>query len=197
MRLFAGADFLKGFFKVLTFYLSIIEDESDRLFFERIYNLYADDIFRRVYGILKNMHDAEDAVQDTWQKIYEHIAKLKPMNERVRRAYIMSIAKNQSLTILRKRKKEENILCDIDTADVAEEGDDFASCEGEDIAFIVACMQKLGERYSDILVYYYLHNHSLKEIAKMMGLSVNTVGSRLARGRQKLIEMLERRNTDG
>ena len=182
---------------MLTFYLSMIEEESDRLFFERIYTQYSDNIFRRVYGILKNMQDAEDAVQDTWQKIYEHMSTLKELNDNSRRAYIMSVAKNQAITILRKRKKEEeNMSCDIDTVDVADEEDIFASCENTDVSFIVSCMQKIGERYSDVLVYYYLHNHSLKEIAKLMNLSVNTVGSRLARGRKKLIDMLEGREID-
>ena len=182
---------------MLTFYLSIIEEESDRIFFERLYRSHSDDIFRRVYGILKNMYDAEDAVQDTWQKIYEHMSKLKEMNEKVQRAYIMSIAKNQAITILRKRKKEENMISDVDTADVADVADEkdvFAACGELEESFIVSCMEKLGEKYGDVLVYYYVHSHSIKEIAKIMNISANTVGSRLSRGRKKLIEMLEGRD---
>ena len=184
---------------MLAFYLSIIEEESDKVFFEHIYTQYSDDIFRRVYGILRNMHDTEDAVQDTWQKIYVHLAKLREMNEKVLRAYIMSIAKNHAITILRKRKKEEAIFCEIDSSDVAdkaEESDVFAACDGLDEAFIISCMEKLGEKYSDVLVYYYVHKHSLKEIAKLMNMSANTVGSRLARGRQKLIAMLKEGGDD-
>ena len=180
---------------MLQFYLSMIEEDVDKLFFERLYMQYSDDIFRRVYGILKNTEDAEDAVQDTWQKVYEHLGKIREMNERVLKAYIMSIAKNQSITILRKRKKEENML-DIDTVDVAGDDDVFAACENADVAFIVSCMEKLGERYGDVLVYYYVHKHSLKEIANIMHLSVNTVGSRLTRGRKKLCDMLEGREDD-
>lgn len=182
---------------MLTFYLSLIEEEVDKLFFERLYTQYSDDIFRRVYGILNNREDAEDAVQDTWQKVYEHMGMLKEMQDCVRRAYIMSIAKNQAITILRKRRKDEDNLCDIDTVEVADEEEVFASCENADESLIISCMEKLGERYGDVLVYYYVHKHSLKEIAKIMNLSVNTVGSRLTRGRKKLIELLERRGGNG
>lgn len=179
---------------MLSFYLSIIEDESDKRFFERIYTQYSDDIFRRVYYILRNREDAEDAVQDTWQKIYVHLAKLREMNENVLRAYIMSIAKNHAITIFRKRKKEEELMCDADIVDVADnlsEGDFLASFDGTDREFIVDCIEKLGEKYGDVLVYYYLHGHSIKEIAKLMNISANTVGSRLARARTKLYELLK------
>jgi RNA polymerase sigma-70 factor (ECF subfamily) len=177
----------------------MIEGDDDKRFFEKIYVMYSEDIFRRVYGIVNNLHDAEDTVQDTWQKIYVHLEMLKGMQEAVQRAYIMSIAKNQALTLLRKRKKENNIFSDVDSevlADVCEESDVFAACEGIEESYIVGCMEKLGEKYSDVLVYYYVHKHSLKEIAKLMNMSANTVGSRLARGRQKLIAMLKKGGDD-
>jgi RNA polymerase sigma-70 factor (ECF subfamily) len=81
-------------------------------------------------------------------------------------------------------------------ADVCEESDVFAACEGIEESYIVGCMEKLGEKYGDVLVYYYVHRHSLKEIAKLMNMSANTVGSRLARGRQKLITMLKKGGDD-
>lgn len=184
---------------MLSFYLSIIEDESDKRFFERIYLQYSDDIFRRVYGILRNREDTEDAVQDTWQKIYVHLGKLREMDDKVLRAYIMSIAKNHAITIFRKRKKEEELMCDADIADVAEslgEGEFFASFDGAERTVILSCIEKLGEKYGDVLVYYYLHGHSIKEISKLMNVSPNTVGSRLARARMKLYELLKEEKED-
>jgi RNA polymerase sigma-70 factor (ECF subfamily) len=179
---------------MLNFYLSIIEDESDKKFFERIYLQYSDDIFRRIYGILRNMQDTEDAMQDTWHKIYVHVSKLRDMNENVLCAYIMSAAKNHAITILRKRKKEESFLCDTDVGDVADDISDdvfFTSCDGIDEERLISCMEKLGEIYTDVLIYYYVHGHSIKEIARLMNISAGTVGSRLARGRRMLYELMK------
>jgi len=184
---------------MLSFYLSIIEDESDKKFFERIYTQFSDDIFRRIYGILRNMQDTEDAVQDTWQKIYVHLTKLRGMEENVLRAYIMTCAKNHAISILRIRNKEEAVLSGKDIGDVADdvsEGCFFASCDGIDEDYIISSMEKLGEIYGDVLVYYYVHGHSIKEIAKLMNISSGTVGSRLARGRKKLYELLKEGKED-
>jgi RNA polymerase sigma-70 factor (ECF subfamily) len=184
---------------MLSFYLSIIEDESDKKFFERIYTQFSDDIFRRIYGILRNMQDTEDAVQDTWQKLYVHLTKLRAMDENILRAYIMNSAKNHAISILRRRKKEEAVLSGKEIGDVADDVADsefFASCDGLDENFIISSIEKLGEKYGDVLTYYYVHGHSIKEIAKLMDISAGTVGSRLSRGRAKLYEIIKEGRED-
>jgi DNA-directed RNA polymerase specialized sigma24 family protein len=52
-------------------------------------------------------------------------------------------------------------------------------------------MEELGEIYTDVLIYYYVHGHSIKEIARLMNISAGTVGSRLARGRRMLYELMK------
>lgn len=178
---------------MLALCLSMIDGETEKLTFEHIYQKYADDIFKRTYKLLKNQQDAEDAMQETWVKVMENIEILRGKNDRIVKAYIMKIAKNESISIMRKRGKEEKVLCDIDTVEVASDEELFTICEQNDVSDIVACFAELDDIYRDILSFYYFYHHSIKEIANLMNMKEATVNSRLTRGRKKLIELLKRR----
>lgn len=178
---------------MLIFYLTMLDDEADRSVFEQIYINHAKDMYRRAYRILRKKEDAEDAVQEAWKCVYENIRLIKSMEEIRRKAYISGIVKNQALVLLRRKRRETRILYDIDSVDEANLTDDrelYDICGDYDKATVRECIEMLGEPYSDVLLYYYYHEHTLKEIARIMNLNESTVGSRLTRGRKKLIRLL-------
>ena len=77
--------------------LAMIEDENDRLNFERIYHKYEKDVFRRIYRFLKNREDTEDAMQNTWLVITKNIEFYRDLNDISIRAYILRIASRSCL----------------------------------------------------------------------------------------------------
>ncbi len=70
----------------------------------------------------------------------------------------------------------------------------FNVCDKMDVSTISKCIDSLDEIYSDVLNYFYLHDHTVKEISKILKLKEVTVRARLTRGRIKLLQMLEGRN---
>ena len=177
-------------------YFSMLEDDSDRDVFQKLYDENRQMLYHIAFKILQNEPDAEDAVQDTWEYVYENIHLFRNMEEIRRKAYILGIVKNQSLMILRRKRREARILCDIDEVDETSLIDDrelYDICGDYDKAIVRECIEMLGEPYSDVLLYYYYHEHTLKEISRIMNLNESTVGSRLTRGREKLIRLLTRR----
>ena len=90
------------------FCLGMFTAEIDQINFERIYRKYYDSVFRRAYTILHNQQDTEDVVQETWTKVLENIEMFRGKNDQAIGAYIMRIARNQSITVLRKRGREKN-----------------------------------------------------------------------------------------
>ena len=177
--------------------LALIDDEYDRINFKSIYDRYADDVFRRIYKLVKNQQDAEDIMQETWIAVAENIEFYRMKDDISTRAYILRIAKYQSITFYNKKTKEKECLCDTELEDLID-GDDekllFDICAKIDVAIIRECIDSLNEIYSDVLNYFYLHDHSVKEISKLLKLKEVTVKARLSRGRIKLIQMLEGRN---
>lgn len=56
---------------------------------------------------------------------------------------------------------------------------------------VVKAIEQMDEKYSITLMYRYSSSMSVKEIADLMGISEKTVYTRISRGKQKLLEMLE------
>ncbi|MBQ8496535.1 MAG: RNA polymerase sigma factor [Clostridia bacterium] len=162
------------------------------LLFQKMYQTYANDVLRKINKILKDKDDAQDVAQETWIYILEHIDIFQGKSERSVKAYIFSVAKNKAIDSVRKKRREEKILCEFDDADVADESEMFELCADQSDESVWKCIIKLGEPYTSVLTYYYLHHHTLKEISKMMKLNESTVGSRLTRGRKKLIALLKK-----
>ena len=57
---------------------------------------------------------------------------------------------------------------------------------------LVKALRKLSLKYREVLVLYYYQEYSTKEISDILQLSVNTVKSRLQRGREKLAKIIKR-----
>ena len=54
-----------------------------------------------------------------------------------------------------------------------------------------AAVLALPEKYSTVVHLHYYEGYSIKEIAKLLGIPAATVGTRLARGRERLRQMLK------
>ena len=178
--------------------LSLLEKEEDQILFNQLYEKYADDVFKRIRKRVRRMQDAEDVMQETWFCIAEQIDFFYAKDESTLRAYILRIAKNRSITYYHSRKRREKFNCDLKFVDLEDDYDYesilFNVCNKVDVEIISECINSLDEIYSDVLNYFYLHDHTVKEISKILNLKEVTVRSRIARGRIKLLQMLEGRN---
>jgi RNA polymerase sigma-70 factor (ECF subfamily) len=178
---------------MLVLYLSMLADENDKQGFNQIYHKYHDDILRRVYNILRNEEDTKDAMQETWIRVLKSMEVLHGKEDAVVRTYIMTIARNQSISILRKKKKEKELFESADALERVSDTDLFEACESEGIARVKACIDMLGDAQRDVIILYYLYDHSLKEIAKLLDISEVVAESRWNHGRVRLINLLKRR----
>lgn len=178
---------------MLMLYLSMLDAESDKQDFERIYDRYHDDILRRAYRILRNTEDAKDAMQETWIRVLKSLDVLRGKEEAVVKTYIMTIARNQSISILRRKNKEKELFEDMESLERISDADLFEACESEGISRVTACIDLLGDAQRDVIIMYYLYHRSLKEIAKLFNISETVAESRWNHGRVRLMNLLKRR----
>lgn len=178
---------------MLVFYLSMLDEEVDKRNFERIYLKYHDDILRRTYNILRNDEDVKDAMQETWFSVLKSMSLFRDKDEGSIRAYIMSIARNQSISILRKKRKEADLFSDIESVELIDDADLFEICEIEGVSRVMECINMLSETQKDVIIMYYLYHRSIKEIAELFSISEVVAESRWNHGRERLTKLLTRR----
>src|ERR1043165_7191824 len=92
--------------------------EGDMRAFGELVRRYEGKIFRLAQHITQNREDAEDVLQETFLKAYEHLDQFKGDSKFY--TWIVRIAVNQALMKLRRRKTDKSVSLD-DTIDTGED----------------------------------------------------------------------------
>lgn len=169
---------------MLSFFLAVLESDADKEKFIEIYEQYHDLIEKTAVNILKNQQDAEDAVQNTFVQIIRHFEKVYEIDCKDLPFWIISIVKNESLMILRRKNRVTQLENWNNISIRAETVTDYNE--------LVQLFAKLPETYRAALEMRYLLEYSGKEIAQKLGLSESAVNTRIFRGKALLREIVER-----
>lgn len=153
--------------------------------FRQLYELYADYALRTAYIITHNNNHAADIVQETFIKVYQNLSKYK--TSKPFKPWFYTILINESRRYMKRQNKEPFAIESEQLIDYlhAQHTIDINDYHELEYAFT-----QLSEIHRSVLALKYLHDFTEKEIAKMLGLNVNTVKSRLFKGRKKLRDII-------
>ena len=84
--------------------ISAISDEETRNKIELIYEEYASAMYFKANSILQNKHDAEDAVQLSFEKIIKNADKIETPIGNKTRSFVLIVVENTAIDLYRKRK---------------------------------------------------------------------------------------------
>lgn len=150
----------------------------------RLFDLYANDLFRFAISYTGSKQDAEDVVQDVFVKLLSKTVFLKPDYEK---AYLMKMTVNGCKNLLKSPAHKTGV--DLDSAS------DELACFYEltdDDKEVYDILIKMDETFRIPLYLHYYEDYSYKEIAKLLKLSESAVAMRIKRGKEQLRERLER-----
>ena len=174
--------------------------EGDARAFGELVRRYEGKIFRLAQHITQNREDAEDVLQETFLKSYEHLDQFKGDSKFY--TWIVRIAVNQALMKLRRRRTDKSVSLDeqIDTGEdsvtreIAAWGEDPEQrFSREELGRILdTAIQSLEPLYRSVFVLRDIDDLSTEETAEALGLSIPAVKSRLLRARLQLREKLTR-----
>jgi RNA polymerase sigma-70 factor, ECF subfamily len=167
--------------------------------FETLMGRYERKIFRLTQNITQNREDAEDSMQESFLKAYEHLGEFQG-NSRFY-TWLVRIAVNQALMKLRRRRPNQVSLDeDVDTGEdtIPRDVEDWGPSpedryEQSELSGILS--QVIGELDPSFRIVFQLRDIeelSTEETAEALGLSVPAVKSRLLRARLKLRQKLNR-----
>lgn len=168
--------------------------------FEEIVKRYDRKLFRITQYLMHNQEDAEDAVQETFLKAFQHLGQFR--EEAKFSTWLIRIAMNQALMLLRKRRSQKEVSIDgdfqsddgnlpIEIADWAPNPEDlYRTVQLREI--LRKTLQKLGPGLRVVFVLRDIEGLSIQQTADALGLSVVAVKARSFRARLQLRERLSR-----
>jgi len=166
--------------------------ESEARKFEYLYMKYKSLLYYKAWEILHDEMAAEDALSETMIRVYKNMEKIGEPDSPQSAAFLTTIIRNVSLTILKRRKARNAYIDeeepDEETADAFDLEDSvFDRISEERLCLVIG---KLDEESRNIFVLKYAYDLSHKEIAAQMGINENNVTVRIHRTRKKLAALV-------
>ena len=159
--------------------------------FNTLVEKYQKDVHALVWRKIGDFHYAEEITQDTFLHAYKKLSTLK--NPNLFAGWLYVIANRRCIAWLRKEKPAPQSLEATPVNEIEESSYTHYVSEQHDINAIERhreLVQKLLEKLPDsertVMTLYYLSEMTTREIGKFLGVSVNTITSRLQRARKRL-----------
>ncbi len=168
-----------------------LETEEQRITAETLFETYQNLMYHTAYSVLKNPHDAEDAVADTLIKVCRNIDKFHGESEKTQKLLLYEYTKNTAIDRYRERKRKTCVSLDeVLTADDLS-SDPCDAVLAEDFGDMQPSLAKLPQKYKDLLIMRYGEGLKYKEIAVLLHLPEATVATRLLRAKAMLLKLYE------
>ncbi len=173
--------------------------EGDRAAFAELVDMYKGKLFHLAFRMLGNSQEAEDIVQETFLRVYEHFGRYD--NQHKFSTWIYRIATNLCIDRLRRRKAVYSLDAELSDGDNL---DGYSMLQANDPTpeqhlvlterqqIIANAMAALPAKYKSAMALKYYQDLSLQEISDILQIPVSTVKTRIHRGRDYLRKRLER-----
>lgn len=146
----------------------LLLDVKNEKTFERFYSKYNGLVYRIAFSILKNQTDSEDVMQIVFAKIYSTEKDKMPTKKEAN--WLYTLTKNETISYLRKKKKDINLedIYEIESndneLDKIIEKDAYASL-----------ISRLSPKEKEIISLKMISDLSFQEIAKILNEPIGTV----------------------
>ena len=149
---------------------------------------YSPYIHTIVWNIVRHKLCEQDAEQLTAEVFFKLWSSAASIREGSVKAYLARIARNSAIDAVRRAKP---LLPLADTVAVPVEGPETEAVKRAEYAALKRALDGLPEPDRSLFIGRYYFAKTSRELAKETGLSVNTVKTKLRRGKEKLRRELE------
>lgn len=169
---------------------------GDEEVFTRLYHDYYGLLFHQAYKYVRHRQDAEDIVQEAYVRIYRSLPRYNCSCKIS--TWMLLIVKNLCFDLLRQHKRKPTVFFEeqialgnkdyplLESFHDSIKGPEKHFMAQEEYNRVMGMVNKLPDAYRDIFQLRYFSEYSLAEISSILSLEVNTVKSRLFRGKKYL-----------
>jgi len=179
-----------------------VQNKDERSAFDEVFLPYLPEAYRLAQWLAGSASDAEDIVQEAALRAYRGIKGFGAVNAR---AWSLAIVRNTAVSWLTKNRPRKVVyMNDLSAAEQQElelEGlygtrietpEDVALFKA-DAADIEGALAELPAQFREVIVLREINQMNYRDIAEITNVPIGTVMSRLSRGRQLLVGLLEKR----
>ena len=163
--------------------------------FERVVLPHLDAAYTLARWLTRNEDDASDVVQEASLRALKFVDGYRGENGR---AWFLSIVRNTSYTLLKARNSKDEPLQDDAipmNMNGASDSPEAVVMKNIDVQLLRDAIEELPVEFREVIILRELQELSYDEVARVAGIPIGTVMSRLARARGKLVERLTRQNS--
>ena len=167
---------------------------GDTAAFDKLVNLYHSRIYTLTYQMTSNREDAEDLTQEIFVKAFEALPRFKGRSSFYTWLYRIGI--NKTINYRKKRNRNRPLSLDAMEQEVKQD-ESYHDLSSKDSPLrnlslselqlkLNEAMQRLSEKQRTVVVMHDMQGMPHDEIAKVVGVSVGTIRSRLFYARRQL-----------
>jgi RNA polymerase sigma factor (sigma-70 family) len=160
--------------------------------FEQLILPHLDAAYNLARWLVRNPQDAQDVVQESYLRAYKFFGGFQGGDAR---AWLLKIVRNTSYSFLEKNRPaslSEEFDEKVHATEQAAPDAESEAVRGVETRMLHEALEQLPANFREILVLRELEGLSYKEIAEVANVPIGTVMSSLARGRERLREVLLR-----
>lgn len=169
----------------------ILKDSQDYPWmFAMLVDRYQEVFLRKGLYLLRSQDDAEDAVQDTFIKIYKYAHKFSEKKRNASfRSWAYKILINTCYDYASKKALSSSRVKLMDFADLDVSGGVEFFSDKNQASFVQSVLARLPQRLSRLLALYFFEDKSYEEIASLERISLSAVRSNLHRAKRQFKDL--------
>lgn len=175
---------------VLAILLSLTENEDERTKIRKLFKKHRQRMYAVAYSILKDKHDAEDAVSAAMIRIIRNLHCISGLDTVRTRSFISVVTKNAAIDIYNKRKRSQHEELDGIFME-SDEDTETSVINSFDAEAVNNALNELSDSYRDILMLRYYSDMRIADISNALGISESAVKHRISRALEKMRQLLE------
>ena len=156
--------------------------------FRQLYDRYLDQVTRTVARYLGPGPELEDVVQEVFLELHDSLDNVSDHDGF--EGWVYRVARNVAISHGRKRRHSVDF---VQLQTLRAPINQWTKLTArEKIRALYAAMDCLSDKKREAVIMYEIEGNTLQEIADETDTSINTIASRVRRGRQKLMKLIRR-----
>lgn len=148
---------------------------GDKEAFGQLYDFYAPRIFRFIRLKVRSQALAEDLSSESFLRIWEYLQKGEKEIQESFQALLYKIARNLIIDFYKRKSSQELFLGDDFKEFLEKQPAKDEITTKEEAEYIHKALVDMKEEYQDVIIWYYINELSVPEIAKIMNKSQGAV----------------------